>query len=134
PVTWLEIYLGLGVTGILQSTVSNCQLVERQGNQFHFVLSHQHTTLYNETHQQRLADLLTDYFAELIHVTITVGDVVGETPAVAAIRRRAERQADGQYASHSEPIVQALITQFDAAIRDDSTAPLSTNILIDSLT
>lgn len=124
PVTWLEIYLGLGVTGILQSTVSNCQLVERQGNQFHFVLSHQHTTLYNETHQQRLADLLTDYFAELIHVTITVGDVVGETPAAAAIRRRAERQADAENAIHSDPIVQALIAQFDAVIREDSIAPL----------
>ncbi|RYZ84845.1 MAG: DNA polymerase III subunit gamma/tau, partial [Moraxellaceae bacterium] len=62
PQDWPEIYLGLGVTGILQSTVANCQLIARQGNEFQFILDETNSTLYDPSHQARLADLLGNYF------------------------------------------------------------------------
>jgi DNA polymerase-3 subunit gamma/tau len=61
PADWTEIYLGLGVTGILQSTVANCQMTKRQGNDFYFVLDQANSTLYDTSHEKRLADLLSDY-------------------------------------------------------------------------
>lgn len=125
PHNWLEIYTGLGIAGILQSTVSNSQLEKREHNHFYFVLDRNTTTLYSETHQQRLADELTRYFGEPIQATIRIGDVVGDTPAAVAIRLRAERQANAEKSIHNDPIVQALIAQFDAVIREDSIVPLN---------
>ncbi|MGN0922058.1 MAG: DNA polymerase III subunit gamma/tau [Cellvibrio sp.] len=125
PHNWIDIYTGLGVAGILQSTVSNSQLEKREHNHFYFVLDRNTTTLYSETHQQRLADELTRYFGEPIQATIRIGDVVGDTPAAVAIRLRAERQANAEKSIHNDPIVQALIAQFDAVIREDSIVPLN---------
>lgn len=124
PDNWTQIYLGLGVTGILQSTASNAQLVGRQQNEFHFVLDENNSTLYDPGHQQRLADLLSDYFGSPIRVVINLGKITAETPAAMAIRLRAERLQDAVNAIHSDPIVQKLIAHFDAVIREDSIEPV----------
>jgi len=124
PQDWLEIYLGLGVTGILQSTVANCQMVSRQGNEFHFVLDDTNSTLYDASHQQRLADLLSDYFIERVQVRIQLGKITAETPALMAIRIRQERQVEAEHAIKNDPIVQQLIAQFGATLREDSIQPV----------
>src|SRR5690554_1729813 len=125
PASWPEIYLGLGVTGILQSTVANCQLVERQGNQFHFLLDHANSTLYDESHQHRLADLLSDYFIEPIKAVIQAGEVTAETPAAIAIRHKHERQENAVASIKNDPIVLQLIKHFDASLREDTIVPLN---------
>lgn len=124
PQDWTEIYLGLGVTGILQSTVSNCQLTGRQGNYFQFVLDENNSTLFDTSHEKRLADLLTDYFAEAIRVTISLGKVTAETPAKMAIRLREQRQLQAVDAIKNDPIVQQLIAQFGATLREDTIQPV----------
>ena len=122
---WLEIYLGLGVTGILQSTVANCQMQGRQGNEFSFVLDDSNSTLYDIGHQQRLADLLSDYFVERVKVQITLGPVTAETPAKMAVRIKQERQLDAERAIKQDPIVQQLIAQFGATLREDTIQPIN---------
>ena len=108
----------------MQSTAANCQMVERQGTQFTFVLDSANSTLYDEGHQQRLADLLSDYFIERVKVVIRQGQVTAETPAVIAIRHRQERQADAVASIKSDPIVQQLIEHFGATLREDSITPV----------
>jgi DNA polymerase-3 subunit gamma/tau len=125
PADWTEIYLGLGVTGILQSTVANCQLVKRQGNEFFFVLDEANSTLFDISHEKRLADLLGDYFVEPVRVHIQLGQVTAETPSMMAIRLRAERLQDAIHAIKNDPIVQQLITQFGASLREDTIQPVS---------
>lgn len=125
PKDWTEIYLGLGVTGILQSTVANCQLIGRQGNVFQFVLDEKNSTLFDVSHEKRLADLLTDYFAEAIRVSIQLGTVTAETPALMAIRLREERQLQAINAIKNDPIVQQLIAQFGATLREDTIQPVN---------
>lgn len=125
PQDWTEIYLGLGVTGILQSTVANCQLIGRQGNAFQFVLDENNSTLFDVSHEKRLADLLTDYFTEAIRVSIQLGTVTAETPALMAIRLREERQLQAIDAIRNDPIVQQLIAQFGATLREDTIQPVN---------
>lgn len=125
PQDWLEIYLGLGVTGILQSTVANCQMLGRQGNEFYFVLDDSNSTLYDASHQQRLADLLSDYFVERVKVQIQAGQVTAETPAQMAVRIKQERQLEAEQAIKQDPIVQQLMAQFGATLREDTIQPLN---------
>ena len=124
PKDWPAIYVGLGVSGILQSTVANCQWVGRQGNEFHFIVDENNNTLYDPSHQQRLADLLSDYFVERIHVKIETGKVNVETPAMIAIRHKQEKQAGAVVAIKTDPIVLQLIEQFDAILREDTIEPV----------
>ena len=124
PADWVDIYTGLGVTGILQSTVANCQMVGRQGNEFFFVLDENNSTLFDASHETRLADLLGDYFVEPVKVRIQVGKVTAETPAQMVIRLRAERLDDAIKSIKNDPVVQQLIAQFDATLNEESIQPL----------
>jgi DNA polymerase-3 subunit gamma/tau len=120
PQDWPEIYLGLGVTGILQSTIANCQLVARSGNEFQFVVDENNSTLYDQSHQQRLADLLSHYFVERVHVKIQPGKLTAETPALIAKRYQEERYANAVTAIKTDPIVQQLIEHFGATLREET--------------
>ena len=124
PANWTEIYLGLGVTGILQSTVANCQMINRQGSDFYFVLDKANSTLYDTSHEKRLADLLSDYFVEQVRAHIQLGEITAETPSAMAIRLREERLQDAISAIHNDPIVQQLIAQFGATLREETIQPI----------
>ncbi len=120
PQDWPEIYLGLGVTGILQSTIANCQLVARSGNEFQFIVDDNNSTLYDPSHQQRLSDLLSNYFIERIHANIQVGKITAETPALLAKRHQQERYDKAVVAIKTDPIVQQLIEHFGATLREET--------------
>lgn len=124
PENWAQLYLSLRVTGLLQSTVANCQLIGRQGTQFNFILDEANSTLYDDSHQLRLADLLSDYFIERVRVTIQPGKVTAETPAAIALRHRRERQAGAVASIKNDPIVMQLIEHFGASLREDTIMPL----------
>ncbi len=120
PQDWPEIYLGLGVTGILQSTIANCQLVARKGNEFQFIVDENNSTLYDPSHQQRLADLLSNYFIERIHVKIQPGKLTVESPALIARRHQEERYASAVTAIKTDPVVLQLIEHFGATLREET--------------
>jgi DNA polymerase-3 subunit gamma/tau len=123
PARWIDLYLRLGVSGVLQSTVANCQLLERQGTHFSFCLDQHHSTLFDSSHQQRLAALLGDYFRVPVTVAIAMGAVQGETPAGYAIRLRQERFEQARSSLHSDPLVQALVQQFGGVLDEESIRP-----------
>ncbi len=125
PDNWCDIYTGLHVGGLLQATVSNCVLVGREGNVLDFILDEANSALFDESHEQRLADGLSDYFGEPVRVRIQLGPVTGETPSARAIRRRQEQYDDAVSAIKNDPLVQQLMTEFDATLREDTVEPLT---------
>ena len=124
PQHWPQVYLALGVGGVLQSTVANCLLVGREGSLLQFVLDENNSTLYDPSHQVRLADMLTKYFIEPIQVQIEFGQLTTETPSMIAIRGRRERLQKALQDMHSDPIVQQLVEHFDAVLAEDSVKPV----------
>ena len=120
PQDWPEIYVGLGVTGILQSTIANCQLVARNGNEFQFLVDDNNSTLYDPSQQQRLSDLLSNYFIERVHAKIKIGKITAETPALLAKRHQQERYDKAVVAIKTDPIVLQLIEHFGATLREDT--------------
>lgn len=120
PENWIQLYLGLGVGGVLQSTVSNCVLVGVQANTLSFRLDAANSTLYDPAHQQRLSDLLSSYFGEPVIAVIEPGTVAEETPALFAARMRREQHARAMSDLQADPLVQQLLQHFDGVI-DDAT-------------
>lgn len=124
PELWVDLYLQLGIGGVLQSTVSNCQLTGVDGNKLSFVLDHNNSTLFDSSHQQRLADSLSDYFDRPVEAVITLGDVDRETPAICAARLKQERHQAASDSLYNDPILQQLLQQFDAVLDDESIKPV----------
>lgn len=124
PARWIELYTGLGVGGVLQSTVANCVLQHMEGDQWYFLLDHNYSTLYDEGHQGRLSNLLSQYFGQPLTAHIELGTVTEETPALCAIRIREEQQAYALDAISNDPLVQQLLQQFEGELDKESVRPI----------
>jgi DNA polymerase-3 subunit gamma/tau len=95
-------------------------LISRAGNEFHFIVDDNNSTLYDPSHQQRLSDLLSNYFIERVNAKIQVGKITAETPALIAKRHQQERYDNAVVSIKTDPIVQQLIEHFGASLREES--------------
>jgi DNA polymerase-3 subunit gamma/tau len=129
---WIDVYFAVNPGGLLQSTVANCTLINKQGQQLHFLLDQQQSTLYDETHQERLSELLSQYFHQSVQVIIQIGDVsqaTTETPAQTIIRRQQLRQRQAESAISQDPVIEQLQELFDASIVEGSIHPIDQSVL-----
>src|SRR5699024_1865562 len=119
----------LPVAGVIQNTVRHCQLLGEENGALQFMLDERNSTLYNESHQQRLSAALSDYFGQALTAQIRVGAVHGETPAAANQRRQAEQRALALEAIQNDPRVQKLITTFSATLNEETVTALDSQRL-----
>lgn len=132
PDNWFEVYRQLDIGGLLQNTVANCIYSGAQesvaGNAqksvLDFILDEQQSTLYDASHQQRLADLLGEYFGQILAVNITNGQPNRETPAQIIVRLKQERQTQAETAIQSDPVVRQLQKSLGATIIEGSIEPI----------
>lgn len=121
---WLELYLKLGLSGLTGSIAANCTLIAVEGDRWLMHLDPAQSALFNPTQQRRLNDALNQYHGRTLQLEIVLQKPEQETPAQAANRRRAERQRAAEQSIHSDPLVQQLMQQFAAVIREGTIEPV----------
>jgi DNA polymerase-3 subunit gamma/tau len=118
PEHWLAVYQVLNIRGVLQSTASNCVLLERSGTELVFALDQDKGSLYDDSHPRRLSELLQAYFAAPVQVTIRLQPLPPgmETPAAWGERQRREAREAAIERLRADPLVQQLQKEFDASL------------------
>lgn len=128
PDNWFAVYRQLDTGGLLQSTVANCIYIGMHENVdetvLEFLLDEEQSTLYDASHQQRLADLLVDYFGQTLEIKINNGQPGRETPAQIIVRLQQERQAQAESAIQTDPVVMQLQESLGATIIEGSIEPI----------
>jgi DNA polymerase-3 subunit gamma/tau len=124
PDHWLALFGALNVIGVTRSVASNMQLVAVNGADLNFILDQQQAGLYNDTHRQRLQDALSEYFTEAVHVEVEEGSLRGESPALYALRIKAERLAQAIDELEQDPNVQLLVNEFDGRLDTGTVQPI----------
>ncbi|WP_137817301.1 DNA polymerase III subunit gamma/tau [Pseudomonas sp. 2FG] len=123
---WLDLFPRLGITGLTASIAANCTLVAIEGDTWRLHLDPAQSALFNATQQRRLNDALNQYHERPLTLEIELRKPEQETPAQAASRNRADRQRAAEASIHGDPLVQQMIQQFAAVIRDGTIEPLNT--------
>ncbi|MFV0455896.1 MAG: DNA polymerase III subunit gamma/tau [Pseudomonas sp.] len=121
---WQDIYLKLGLSGLTGSIASNCTLISVEDDRWLMHLDPAQSALFNATQQRRLNDALNQYHGRTLQLVIELERPRQETPAQAAARWRAERQRAAEQSIQSDPVVQQLMEQFAAVIREGTIEPL----------
>ena len=121
---WLELFPKLPISGMTGSIAANCTLIAVEGDDWLLHLDPAHSALFNSTQQRRLNDALNQYHERTLNLTIELIRPEQETPAQAAARRRADRQADAEQSIQQDPYIQQMLQQFGATIRDDTIEPV----------
>jgi DNA polymerase-3 subunit gamma/tau len=116
----------LGLVGIVWNIASNCELSSRQGHTLEFTLDADHGSLFNDSHSDKIRLALQNYFDCELSVSITPGEVRGETPAQRQERLKQERMQQAVTEIESDARLQELIVRFDGQLDRSSIAPLDT--------
>ena len=121
---WLELFPKLPISGMTGSIAANCTLISIEGDHWLLHLDPAHSALFNATQQRRLNDALNQYHERTLTITIELIKPEQETPAQAASRFRAERQRLAEESIYADPLVQQMVEQFGAVVREDTIQPV----------
>ncbi len=121
---WLELFPQLPVSGMTGNIAANCTLMAADGDDWLLHLDPGQGALFNSTQQRRLNDALNQHLGREIRLKIELIRPEQETPAQAASRKRAERQHDAVVSIEQDPLIQQMIRQFGATVRQDTIEPV----------
>ncbi len=121
---WQALFAQLNLAGMTHSIAANTVLIERNAGTWLLHLDPNHSALFNKTQQQRINDAINTQLDTPIELHIEQHVLQQESPALALLRKQAQRQQEAEAAIHSDPIVLQLIDTFGAIIRADSIQPI----------
>ncbi|CAG8870177.1 DNA polymerase III subunit tau [Pseudomonas fluorescens] len=121
---WLELFPQLPISGMTGNIAANCSLIAVNGDDWLLHLDPAQGALFNSTQQRRLNEALNQHFGRTLSLSIELVRPEQETPAQAAARKRANRQREAEEAIDSDPLIQQMIRQFGATVRQDSIEPV----------
>jgi DNA polymerase-3 subunit gamma/tau len=124
PGDWPELLERLGLAGIVYNIASHCELRASGGGRLQFVLDPEHGSLFNDSHSVKLRLALENYFGREVSLSISPGDIEGETPAMRRARLAGERQREAVAEIEGDVRLQALIARFDGELDRSSIVPL----------
>jgi DNA polymerase-3 subunit gamma/tau len=124
PEGWPVLLDQLGLVGIVHNIAAHCELRARQGDALEFILDEAHSSLFNDSHADKIRLALENYFDAKLSVSIVPGQVLAETPAGRAERLRQERQSEAVAEIEADTQLQALIARFDGELDRASITPL----------
>ncbi|MFJ4348093.1 DNA polymerase III subunit gamma/tau [Pseudomonas sp. NPDC089401] len=121
---WLELFPQLPVSGMTGNIAANCTLISADGDDWLLHLDPGQGALFNATQQRRLNEALNQHLGRTLNLRIELILPEQETPAQAGARKRAERQQDAVTSIEQDPLIQQMIKQFGAKVRQDTIEPV----------
>ncbi|USE34224.1 DNA polymerase III subunit gamma/tau [Endozoicomonas sp. SCSIO W0465] len=123
-VSWVRVFRGLPLGGVTGTIGSHCEFVVSEQDAIRLRLDEERSTLYNDTHRQRMEKALCDYFEQSVKLLIDTGRIVNETPAAWRERKIAERLQEARESIYSDTRIKALVETFSATVLDESIQPV----------
>ena len=125
--SWPMFFETLGLVGITENIALHCELVRVEGRSLFFVLDANNSNFFNERQPEKMQAALNSALSEPVRLSIEIGVVGDATPAARRARLAAERLAAAESAIAADPILAALIADFDGVIIPGSIRPRSTH-------
>ncbi len=121
---WHQILGAVKLGGMARELAQHCQLLSVDGARIVLCLAPVHRHLLMRPAQEKLQQVLGEYFGRPLQLAIELQDVAGETPAATAQRHRQERQQRAVEAVEQDDFVREVIEVFDATLIESSIKPV----------
>ena len=121
---WHTILAALKLGGMARELGQHCEMRVLDGARVDLCLSPAYRHLQMKPAQDKLQQSLSEYFGRSMQMTIRLEEVVGETPAATAQRRRDELQERAVASVEQDGFVREVIDIFDATVIESSIKPV----------
>lgn len=119
-INWEQLITQLGLAGPAMIVASHCALKSFENDTFYLSLDPKAKALHNSLQEQELKKALTQYFKKEMRVVITVEQVQMQTPSKLKAQETSKTQQQALKSMQQDPIVQQIISKFDATLLSDS--------------
>jgi DNA polymerase-3 subunit gamma/tau len=116
PIDWPQLIAQLPLAGLARTLVKNCVVSQWNGEQLMLILEETQKACLNPPRQAQIQEALSKHFGRHIKLTITAGTLTQASPHQQAQAVVQERQAQVKQSLEQDPIMQALLTTFDATV------------------
>ena len=127
PTDWDKLILQLSLSGVVLNLAKNCVLVKHTEQQYFLMVNKRHSILLQPAHQARLQQALTDYLGRAVQVKIELGESELKTPQQLDDLDKMQSQQAAEQSIQADPVVMALLKDFDARIESGSIKPRTTH-------
>lgn len=117
---WLETVKSMDLIGMTQQLALHAAPESWDADHVKLVVDISNQAIASEERQKALVKELKSHLGERIRVSIRIDDPTAETPAQRKSRLHAERQQKAEQAIRTDPIVEDLVSTFDATIAGSS--------------
>lgn len=117
---WVELCAKLPLSGLSRMLVKHCVLEkwDAENKVMTLILEESQKTLLSAQRQTQIQDALKSHFASEIKLTIKIGAIEGQTPMMQEQAELVTRQQTATRNAEEDPIVQSLVSTFDAKIEE----------------
>jgi DNA polymerase-3 subunit gamma/tau len=112
--SWPEIVAKLGLNAMALQLAQHCELVKRDERRIELKLPRANESFLK--FQDRLKAALRSHFGDNVHVSITLGESSGGSPAEVAARERQRQQEKAVESIEQDPFVQELVRDFGGRV------------------
>lgn len=120
---WLEVYRSLEISGIAGNVLANTELRSVNGSAIHFILDKSQSAVFSDEIVPKLSQALSRFFGVETTVTIEIGEISAETPAMLSQRLKQERHLEMVDEFEHDENVQELLRHFSGTLAKDTIAP-----------
>ncbi|MCS5712284.1 DNA polymerase III subunit gamma/tau [Candidatus Berkiella aquae] len=117
-INWLELSAKLPLSGLTRMLVKHCILTKWDGRNMVLTLEESQKTLVSPLRLAQIQDALKSQLGVEVKLTIELGVVQGTTLMMQEQTQLAERQQQAVRSVEEDPIVQSLVSTFDAKVED----------------
>ncbi len=120
---WAALTDRLDLNGAARNLARNCVLVEREDRQWHLALRPGHQVLLNDARVAELEQGLQAYLGHAVRLRVRVDEQASGTPDERAAEVQRERAEQARRTLQDDPVVRALIQDFDGRLDEASIRP-----------
>ncbi|MBS0289724.1 MAG: DNA polymerase III subunit gamma/tau [Proteobacteria bacterium] len=113
---WVEITNKLPLSGLTLMLVKNCEVLRFDGKTLTLMLDASQKACLNAQRQAQIQEVLSQYFAKSIKLSITVGELKGASPLQIEQQKILQRENQAKVAIEQDPVVKNIISTFGATV------------------
>lgn len=117
---WLDIVKQMNLTGMMQQLALHAAPESWDQDHIDLVVDVSNKAIASDERKKALKTALKTHLGDGMKVDIRIDNPVAETPAQRKVRLNAERQQQAEHAIRTDPVVEELVSTFDATIAGSS--------------
>lgn len=121
---WPSLVEQLALKGMAKMLAQHSEALILTADNIELCVPEIHKHLLEKKYQEKIQEAVNQHFAQSVKLKIALGSVTGMTPAVLQQQKIEKKQSEAVAAIETDPVVEALVENFDAKIIVSSIKPI----------